>query len=290
MALAVGRPEQQSYLLVTFAYGDPNSPSYARFTTRQRNSIGFTAMPTMEVEVPENSGTFEQKEARITLPGDAAFAAFATRRYPHSPMFVAVEEVMPALFAGDQASRKYLFVGRVIRTVRKKNSTEHQFRCLPLKSRLDIKMGLPATHHCVYNLFRAGCGSNNVNMQEITHRKFGQIATIDGPVVTISTPNTNLTAPTSPGGNVDRFWERGFLRKDGLVIPIRIWELADPTVFYLRDTPPPEWLLAGSVSITFVPGCHKTKGDCINVWNNEADNGAIGFAIPPYNPIFESPQ
>lgn len=288
MALAIGRPEKQSYLLVTFAYGDPSGPTFARYTNRQRNSIGFTSIPTMEVELAENTGSLDKKETRITMPSSASFAVQATARFPHSPIYVVIEEVVAGTFAGDAGSRKHLFVGRVIRTVRSKKGTSHQFRCLPAKSRLEIQMGLPATHHCVYNLFRAGC--TRPGLTEIAHRKLGQIATINGPVVTISTPNTNLTAPTSPGGNVDRFWERGFLRRDGLLIPIRMWELSDPTVFYLRDTPPNDWLLAGSASITFVPGCHKTEFDCIEVWDNENNHGAFGTAIPPYNPIFETPQ
>ncbi len=292
MVTAAGSPEKQSYILVTFRHGSQASPVYERYASWNRDTDGFTATPEMDVEIPDNTGTFDRKEARILL-GIDDFTGVVASGLPHSPMFIQIEELTQGLFPGDAGTRKILFKGRTTRTVKNfqgRNDTV-AFFALPIKSRLDVPMGLSCNHHCIWRLFGRGCSLIQVNFQEQ-----GQIAVMDGKEITISTPNAVITAPTSPGGNVDRFWERGFLEKDGLTIGIHIWELTNPTVFILRRRPPDSWLLAGGNSITFVPGCHKTVEDCENVWDNvegqggEGGFGGFGYAMLPYNPQYENPQ
>ncbi len=291
MVTAAGSPEKESYLLVSFRHGDTASPVFERYTDWNRDVDGFISTPDMGVELPDNTGTFDDKEVRVMLGLDA-FTTVVASGLPHSPMFLQVEEVTAGLFAGDAGSRKILFKGRVTRTIKNFQGRNNvvAFFALPIKARLDVPMGLQCNHHCAWRLFGRGCG-----LTESSFDQNGQIASMDGKEITI-TANAAITNPTAPGGTNTRFWERGFLEKDGLTIGIHIWEISDPTVFVLRRRPPDSWLLAGLTSIRFVPGCHKTIEDCRNVWDNEQGQGGeggfggFGYAMLPYNPLYQNPQ
>jgi hypothetical protein len=292
MVTAAGSPEKESYVLVLFRYGDPNVVQFSRYTDWQMDFEGHVSTPAMGIEFPENAGTFDEKELRILMPIDSFTSAVGSGA-PHSPIFVQIEEITAGLFAGDAGTRRIIFKGRVTRTIKNfqgRNDTV-AFFALPAKSRIDVPMGLQCNHHCINRLFSPGCGLIQANFEQL-----GEIAVMDGKEITISTPNSTLTAPVAPGGDNSRFWERGFLEKDGLKIGVHIWTIADPTVFVLRRRPPNTWLLAGGNSIKFVPGCHKTIEDCRDVWDNEqgqAGSGGFagfGYAMLPYNPMYESPQ
>lgn len=286
MVKSLSRPEKESYLLVEFRFGDPAVPIFQRYTDWGQSVTNYPSEPTMEVSLSANTATFDQQESRIILPLDS-FTDRISDGLPHSPTFVRVDEVTLGLTAGDQGSFRTLLRGRVVRFVRDfqgRNDSVALF-VLSAKARLDVPLGLQCNHHDEFRLFGPGSG-----LSQATFQRTGQIAAIDGKEVTISTPNLLITAPTSPGGNVDRYWERGFLEKDGLKIGVHIWKLTDPTKFVLRRRPPSDWLLAGAASILFVPGSHKTIEDARAVWANEANFGGFGYAMPAYHPIFESPE
>lgn len=285
MTTSLARPEKEGYLLVELRYGDLASPSYARYTDWGQDTAGHTSTEGLEVEVPENVGNFEEKETRLVLPIDS-FTDEVSNGLPHSPVFLKVTEITAGLFPGDASHQLVTFNGRVQRAVRNFEGANNSVAlfALPVKSQLEVPMGLQCNNTCNWSLFRAACGNKRA---EASYRVQGQIAAIDGQEVTVS-PNAALTSPTSPGGNIDRFWERGFLRKDGLQIGIRIWVATDPTVFVLRRRPPNSWLLAGGSSIDFIPGCHKTIQDCVAVWDNEENISALGYAMLAYNALFEN--
>jgi len=287
MTSSLSRSEKEGYLLVEFRYGDPLTPTYARYTDNGQDTSGHASTEGLEVEVPDNIGTFGEKEARVTMPLDA-FSSDATSGLPHSPIFMKVTEITSGLFPGDASHQLVTFNGRVMRTVKNFEGANNSaaFFASPIKSQLDVAMGLQCNHTCVWAMFRNGCGNKRA---ESSFRVLGQIAAIDGQEVTVS-PNAALTAPTSPGGNVDRYWERGYLERDGLQIGIRIWVLTDPTIFVLRRRPPNSWLLAGASSIRFIPGCHKSIEDCRDVWDNEENFAGLGYGMLPYNPLFENPS
>jgi len=292
MATASGSPEKEGYVLVQFTHGDPSDPEFERYTNYSRDVESHTSTPAMELDIPENTGTLEKKELKILLPRDD-FTEEISNGLPHSPIFVSVEEVTTSFTPGDEASRNRLFYGQVenaIRNYQGRGDTVGIF-ALPIKSRLgEITLGLQCNHHCANRLFSPGCG-----LSQALHDRTGEIATIDGKEITI-VANAAITNPTAPGGDNSRYWERGYLRKDGLRISIFQWSISDPTVFILRRRPPSDWALAGNNSILFVPGCHKTIEDCRAVWDNEqgqAGSGGflgLGYSMLPYNPIIESPQ
>lgn len=285
MTTALGSPEKSGWLLVEFRYGTPTAPTFSRYTDTANNTQGYTATENIEVELAENVGTFDDRETRISIPVSDAFLADLSAGLPFSPIFVKITEVTTGLFTGDANNESIVFNGRVVRSIRNYQGDNDVVALFAksVKSRLDIPLGIACNMHCNWAMFRGACGNKRA---EVTYAVNGQIAAIDGQEVTVST-NGGLTSPTSPGGNVARFWERGFLQKDGLQIGTRIWVLTNPSVFVLRRRPPDSWLLAGANSIKFVPGCHKSIEDCRSVWDNEENIQNPGYAMLEYNPLFE---
>jgi len=282
---AVDKAEKESYQLVEFRHGE-NQSVVERYTDFQQDVTGFISTPLMKTEIVDNGGDLEKRETRIILPLDD-FTDRLSDGLPHSPIFVRIEEVTAGLVSGDEATNLTHLRGQVQRVIRNYQGRTNMVAIFAIcaKMRLDISLGLQCNHHCERRLFSPGCGLNQVSFEEN-----GQIAVIDGKEITIS-PDISIENPTSPGGNNDRFWERGYLEKDGLRIGIHIWnKLDDPQVFILRAQPPADWLLAGVSSILFVPGCHGTIEDCRLVWDNEEHFLGLGFAMPDYNTIIENPQ
>jgi hypothetical protein len=283
MSTALGSPNKGGHLLVEFRYGDPTAPVYSRYTDLSQDTRGFSSKENLEIELAENVGTFDDRETRIVMPEDA-FSGNAANGLPHSPIFVRVIEVTTG-FGVDAPRDLEQFKGRVTRTVANFQGDNGMvaFFAKMVKSRIDVPMGLQCNGTCNWALFRTACA---LKRAEASHRAFGQIASMDGQEITVSA-NVALTAPSSPGGNVDRHWEKGFLEKDGLKIGIRIWQLSDPSVFVLRRRPPTDWLLAGATSIKFVPGCPKTIEGCREQWDNEENFMGLGYGMLDYNPMYE---
>lgn len=277
MVKASARPEKEGYLLVTFRHGDA-AIELAKYTDWQQDISGHASTPTMALDIPANTGTFDRRELRVLLPLDT-FTDRASGGVPHSPIFLEVAEVTQGLFTGDQSTQRILFKGRVMRIIRNFQGKNNivAFFALPAKSRLDIPMGLPCNHHCVWNLFGRGCGLNIASFDER-----GQIDSVDGQEVVVTTAAVT--------GKAGRHWRRGYMEREGLRIPIRDWSDTDPTKFQMARRVPDDWVLAGPISITFVPGCDKTIETCRAVFDNEENFGGAGYAIPPYQPNFESPS
>jgi hypothetical protein len=279
---AIDRPEKESYVLVEFFHGE-DAATPERYTDLERDFGPFVSTPTMEVEIPDNVGTFQEKEAQIILPLDD-FTERLSDGLPHSPAFVKIEQQIRGLTAGEAGINLVLFRGRVERAIRNHQRRPGQvaIRALMAKSRLDVTLGLQMNHHDEARIFGPMSG-----LTQSAHDQTGEIAVIDGKEITIDTPNAAITSPTAPGGTNDRFWERGWLEKDSARIGIHIWTVTDPTVFVLRERPPADWLLAGAASILFVPGSHGTIEDARDVWDDEEHFLGWGYSTPSYNTIIQ---
>lgn len=286
MSEALGIPEKNNYCLVEFVYGDvANSPVFARYTDWDQDQGSFVSTPDMEVKLPPNTGVFGDNPCTLEMPLDTFTDLLSAG--PRYEIYVSIVEVTRSLNGAANAANLNAFRGRLVSSRRnpagRKDSVLMTFKAA--KAFLAKPLGLPANSQCVWQLFGRGCSVDGLVK---TGRVQGaQIIVITGKQITIQTPNTLLTAPTSPGGNVDRYWERGYMEKDGLRIGIHKWELINPTIFFLRSRPPNSWLMAGALSIQVTPGCHKEISDCRAVWNNEIDFMGFGYAILAYNPIFE---
>lgn len=284
MTRSLDRPEKEAYSLVQF-YG-MDGTVLASYTDLEKDLPPYLSTPSMEVEVPDNTGAFQDKEARVTLPLDAFTDRISDGR-PHRPAFVRIEQQTRGLSAGEAGTNLVLFRGQVELGIRnyQRRAGRVAITALPRKSRLDISLGLQGCHHDEARIFGPMSG-----LVQSSHEQTGQISSIVGKIVTITTPRTAITSPTAPGGTNDRFWERGWLEKDGLRIQVHIWNRLDnAALFVLRAKPPADWLLAGTASILFIPGTHGTIEDARDVWDDEEHFLGFGYACPDWNVLMENP-
>lgn len=279
MVKAYARPEKEGFILVTFFHGT-DLGTQERYTDWDQDFLGHTSEPRMALSIPENEGTFDKRELRITLPLDI-FTTRASSSVPHSRMYVIIEELTQGLLTGDQASQKVLYAGRIVRTIRnfQGSNGKASFFALPVKARLDVPMGLPCNHHCAWNLFKGGCGVSEATFDLLT-----DIDSRDGTEVTITD-----AAVTVPGDTDFRYWKRGYMEKDGLRIAIRDYDgEVDSSKLFTARPVPLDWV-GGTNDIRIVPGCDKTVEVCISRFNAEEFFLGLGYAIPAYNPNFEDP-
>lgn len=289
MTDAVSLPEKNTYCLVEFAYGDlVNAPRFARYTDFDQPQGTFISVPDMEIKLAPNTGGLGDAVSTIELPLDAFTSMLAGG--PRFEVYVFILEVSRSLSGAADASNLAVFRGRVTESTKNPDGRAQSVKisAKPAKALLAKPLGLPANNTCVWQLFGRGCSVDG--LVRTGHTVSTQITVLPGKKITVQSPNSAISAPTSPGGRVDRYFERGYFEKDGLRIGIHRWEQTDPFTFYLRSKPPPDWLLSGAGTILLVPGCHKDIEDCREVWNNEIDFMGFGYAILAYNPIFESPQ
>lgn len=199
MTHAYAQPEKESFCLVTFQYGDPDLPTFVRYTDWTEDYVGgFAGTPAMKVTIPENSGTFEERPLKIQLPMDA-FTTIASNLLPHSPIFVTVQEISRALSGGPEALSLIAFRGRVTKTIRNADGKSNSvlFNALPIKSRLEQPLGLSCNHHCPWTLYDRGCQLNILSFQV-----GATLTAIDGKRVT--TASASITT-----GHPDKYWHRG---------------------------------------------------------------------------------
>jgi len=274
MGKALDNYEKESYLLVTFYHGT-NATTIERYTDWQQSVSSAVSTPKMAVRIPENTGTFEEKEMRILLPDDP-FVTRLANGLQHSPVFVKIVEVTQTLVTGGQNTELVLYRGRLQRSIgnyQGRSKTVGLF-FLPAKSKLQIALGIPCNHHCPWTLFGRGC-----QLVKSSFDVVGEIDSVDGKIITVTTANVI--------NKLDRYWRRGYATKGGLSVPIREWIDTDPTKVGMARRVPNDWI-GGSGDIVFTPGCDKTIAVCRTVYNNEEHFAGIGIAIPSYNPNFES--
>ncbi len=279
MVKAYARSEKEGFVIVTFFHG-ANLATQEKYTDWDQDFLGAKSEPRMALSIPENTGTFDKRALRVVLPEDV-FTNRAACGVPHSPIYVIIEELTRGLFTGDQASQKILYAGRVTRTVKNFQGKNGKvaFFSLPVKSRLDIPMGLPCNHQCIWTLFKGGCGVIEANFDVVA-----EIDSANGTEVTVS------DAGMLASGAADaRYWKRGYAEKNGLRIAIRDYDGdVDTSKLFMARPVPTDWV-GGSNDIRFVPGCDKTVEVCISRYDAEEFFMGLGFAIPAYQPNFEDP-
>lgn len=278
MARAVDQATKDTYVLVRFEYGDPSSPSYIAFTNWTFDIPGspvYTSEPALELTVPTNDGLLDEKLLEVSLPISHSWFADLVSGVAQSPTFIIAEEITKPDAGGDTASRRIFFRGELTRTIKNyQGRSDYSIAAFSsAKSVLDFPLGVPATHHCAWTLFGAGCSKSKSGMNN-----FLTIDSVDGKVLT-----TTTTSPSRTG----KFFHRGYAEYNGVRIGIRDWNAANADTFYLVKQPPASWT---GKSVNFWAGCDKTIQTCRTRHSNEDNFGGMGYAMPAHNPILENPE
>jgi len=278
MSRALDQSNKFSYQLVKFTYGDPASPTYSAYTNWTDNIPGdpvYASTPALLVKLPENVGTVENKQAKITLPRDT-FTDALSSGLPVSPIKVEIVERVTAWEMGDSSTSLVNFKGTVAAAVRHPNGKRGvvELTIANLKIKLDVPMGIPATHQCVWTFGEGPC-------QAIPQNNLGGvfISAIEGKKITV----TGL-AP----GFADRNFRRGYILRQGVRVGIREWRSADYNTLYLVRQIPADWI-SPTVGISVYAGCDRTIECCRTrpLFSGEEYFMGCGFSIPNYNPLIE---
>lgn len=278
MSDALDQSAKESFILVTFTYGDPADPSYAYYTNRSESYSIFQSMPSLEVELPPNTGVFGQDICTIRMAADS-FSDRLTDGLPTSRTEIQVEEITLSLEVGGAAERLLLFSGQVTATIRNYQGRANA-RAIKAKSKktyLDVKMGLQIDHQCPFIFNGLGCDSGTFAGGSPLHSNpsAATVATISGHKLTVT---ADLTAP------IQHLFRKGYVSFDGINIDIRDFDsLISLRDLYLTRQAPDYWV--GQV-IQIFPGCDKTIENCRDQVN-EANFGGIGYGMPAYNPALE---
>jgi len=276
-------PAKRSWLVISFRYGDPAAPTFARYTDYTRDVVEgmatFNSKPQTAVKIPPFTGGFNEQPLVVELPLDA-FTTRISNGEPHSPIDVTVVETMdvPSLDLS-AAHLDTMFKGRVDRAVRNHKGRRGIVAVYALnwKSRVRAALGIPALNECVWPVYGDGKGCRAIPVA------------VAGEVTEIV---DNRVAIRKPGGvdpldgRPDRFFHRGRIVRDGLSIDVKDWSNSfpeNPDHFYLDDFAPQDWL---GRAVTVVEGCPRTVAAC-RAKGQEARFMGIGIAIPDRNPVLE---
>ncbi len=275
MPTEIDQPQHSARWLVEFTWNQTNTLKVTDWQTQVTHvDLGtFSPLPDMEIRVPTNTGEINEQplEIRVIRDGDALFQDLTTGE-PHAPVTVEVyEEMWDDTTANTPITMKH-FSGRIVRAYRNFQGRSQlvKLEAVSIKSRLDVPMGLPCNPQCVWALF-----DNNCQVPSIFY--LGTLAAVgSGNTATV----TGLAAQTG------RYFERGYLERNGLRIGIREWQDTAATTFYLRQRVPADWV---GQTVNVFPGCDKTIETCRSRWSNEQRFGGFGYAIPDYQPNYEAP-
>jgi hypothetical protein len=276
---AISQSAKESFILVTFTYGDPDDLSYAYYTNRSESYGIYAPMPAIEVELPPNTGVFGDDLCTIRMASDA-FSDRLTDGMPTSRTQVQVEEITLSLEIGGAALRKLLFRGQVTSTIRNYQGRAGS-RAIKAKSKkvfLNVKMGLQIDHQCPFIFNGLGCNSGTFAGGAPLHSNAG-----GGTILSIEGHKITMTAPLTAA--INNLYRKGYVTLDGINIDVRDFDASiDASVLYLTRQPPTYWV--GKVIQVF-PGCDKTISNCRDQVN-EPNFGGVGYGMPAYNPNFES--
>lgn len=273
-------PSKGQVLLVEFEYGDPAAPTLTRIATASESipaSGGdYASEPRVDVKLPRMTGTLKQKEAQVEVPLAAGgFSDAASNGEPHSPILCRVWERIE--WGGEVATRS-LFSGRVRLVTRNAGGRRGRVRLdvASPKDMLDVRLGISISHSCRWTFG----DQHTCKVDADALEKQGTVVSIDGPVLQVSGVTGDY------GGAKARWWHRGSMRRDGLVLSIRDWTEAQEDRYVLVREPPAGWL---GQMVTVRPGCDKLYPTCSQRWGNAGNFQAIGYGMPSYNPVIEDP-
>jgi hypothetical protein len=264
------KSEKICFIFIEFAIG--STPQYIRYTDMAINYtlLGkqFSSVPNMEFTYPEQSGGLDEPVFKVDLPVNT-FSLWLSGDEATSQVNVTVWEWQET---EHDSSAKIRFRGTCSRAFRNFSGNKNVVRIEAenIKRYFDVPLGVQANHQCAWQVGHGGCTFPIATLKEQP-----TIATISRNTITV----TGLTTTATDG-----YWRFGYIEKDGIRIPIRDYSTGSTIV--LSQNPPPSWLRQ---QIDVYPGCSGDYSECSSKFANTNDFCGLGYAIPEYHPLIESP-
>lgn len=276
MSRALDLSEKNTFQLVWLSHagGDTFYTDWTSDFSFRGNT--YLSRPTMQVQVPKNTGTLEDLKATIEMTLEDGILTDLTSGDAHAVVEVTVYELTKPTSTGPSATVRTTFLGIIIQGSRNINGKRGQVRLQAIadKSLTAVAMGDPMNHLCSNSLGDRRC---QIDMSVGQNSFFGTIGSITDRTVTISI--------ASSYNSDERYFHRGYLSYQGLRIMVRDWVKATPTVFTLVRRPPASWL---GKTVLVASGCDKSVETCVRRYSNEENFRGNGHAIPSYNPWLET--
>lgn len=283
--------KKRAVTFVELSYG--STPDYARYCDADENTVfetnTYTAVPEMEIRLPQYTGLLVEKVPTITLPLDS-FLDTLSNGQAHAPVsariVISLESFTPGTPTDDVQE---LVNGQVAVTVRNPNGKKDyvQLKVLYWKHQSDRPCGIQANAQCYWEFQGVGCvvDSPPGSATYISAVTPSSPAARSVDVDSISGHVLTLTASPSGGPFTDPIFHRGYFEFDGLKIGIREWQpTVDDTVFFLERPAPDDWV---GETVSLHQGCDKSLLTCQNRYGNDDFFGGLGVGIRDYNPVFE---
>lgn len=272
-------PTKESYVLVTFQWGDPPTPITTIRMTNANADLDtrfglFLSDPKIAIKIPKRSiAGFGKSEAVIDISRDiGAFRTRITEGRPFPPTTVKIEE---KTINDTDDNIRLIFSGTMNLAIRNPGGRSGivRIKAQGAKNDLDQALGFSTNDVCgwVFGDLKT-CGLDLSPLVET------------GPLEIINNTEVKITTLDA---HPNRYWRRGFVERDGLKIRIREWQSG--TTFFLSKLPPLDWDTGQGADVNVTPGCDKTIVVC-RFWDREISFSGLGFAMQDYNPIFENPS
>lgn len=264
-------------VLVEMSWGDPSTPTIARYTTWTDDLVfdthTFQGRPSMEVVLGANTGVIDDKPSTITAPRTLEPFSSLLPGFRHAPVTVRIWKADPRDVGG---TARLKFIGKISKTAKNAGGkgTLVKVSVSSVKSDLSLRViSMPATPECQNRFGGRACRKDASS--SIRTLVISAIRTPESTCIT-------LAGSGSPATVLDNdIFEMGYVTVEGLSIPIK--RSRENWTIDLFTTVPASW--AGKTA-KIVPGCNKTIARC-RFWNNESRFNGLGAAIPAYNPLYE---
>lgn len=175
--------------------------------------------------------------------------------YPSAAINITLLEV---ILDFDSSEENYLFRG-TLAEIEKADPHTITMIFMSYITNADRTLGIVFSADCPWTFG----GSTTCKFDIESVKVSATVSAIDRNKITLS---SNLTAPRK------HYWAKGFIKKDGIQIPIKFWVDYEPNVLVCSTWVPQDWV---NEIITVYPGCSKTVNAC-REWNNEDRFGGIG--------------
>lgn len=265
--------EKESYFLVEFSSA-ANNYQFTDSVLETPSEVGLFDLiePTMAVDLPPNTGTFDAKPATIDLPHRAnKFSDLISAQRPFPETIVKIYEHFfdPISNIGETYIH---FWGRLTRATKNREGQEGRviIEARGIKAFMKVAAGPIITHQCPWIFGKKGCAKVFLGLTESV-----RVISIDGTTV--------KTGKLSRSYFDKRHFIRGSMIINNLAVTIVSWDIFAPKAFILTKQPPESWI--GQLAL-IEPGCDKTIEQC-DFWKNTPRFGGAGYGIPEYNPVIE---
>jgi hypothetical protein len=266
-------PHKRNYTAVRFTMANSDTLMLTDWTedvTLSGISGTFSSEVSLGVKLPARAGVMKEGQLRINIPFDYQLAQDLTVGVPHQNVVVEVWSFSESTLVGTDSLLKE-YAGTVIKAER--NFDGHpervQINAVNIKGRLNIALGIPCHHHCIWRFTGFGCQATPQ-------------------VVVQKTPTAAARNKLTFSGMVgvhDRFeYLRGYIEFDGLKIGIRDYDDATGDIYLFRE-PPAAWATS---LLNLNEGCDKQLVTCRDEKNNENNFGGFGYAMPSRHPMMDT--